>query len=362
MSLSKDEVAHLVKSAYASLGSGDHNAWIKEFNAKIAKHIFEREQLIPGSLDNCFDRWCHDAETSDKVKEFLKQIEIRNPYLAMAIRSAEFLQIISSIKDGKRRTLTVAITFSQKDSRLESLCDYPMRAYLLDSADVVFGLNTEVSIRVDGPNVPKNVDHFVSEVKRRKEALGLLIEHSHSIVAGSMAFDITYAPEQEFLYKATCQPANWALLNKVAEMYLSDDRREKMICRVRLALTKGGVMRPFVKLYRDGDALAVQSNIAEEVEFMRHFTEAIAIALADGKVEDTQFIMSKWIPQGFEIMAKLRGYKSDVEEQRLLTAGGANWKNDPVADTSGPASPENGQKVAPGVSVVAPPKSSAARA
>jgi len=81
-------------------------------------------------------------------------------------------------------------------------------------------------------------------------------------------------------------------------------------------------MRPFVRLYKEGDSMAVQTNCDNEQSFLDHFTEAMSKIIEDGKYEgDWEFQLRHWIRQGFEIMAKLRGYKSDVQEERVITAG-----------------------------------------
>lgn len=80
-------------------------------------------------------------------------------------------------------------------------------------------------------------------------------------------------------------------------------------------------MPPYVKLFKSGDHLAVQTNCTSEHEFVSQFTAALAVVQPTEKGQRWLEALRGWIPQGFEILAKLRGYKSDVQEERVLLAG-----------------------------------------
>lgn len=103
-------------------------------------------------------------------------------------------------------------------------------------------------------------------------------------------------------------------------------------------------MRPFVKLYKNGDDVAVQTNCTEDRSFVEEFAITLA-ALIDRNGDrgyDWQFDLERWFGQGFEVLAKLRGYKADVVEERLITAGRLSpCPGDLIVDSNDPASARN---------------------
>lgn len=104
---------------------------------------------------------------------------------------------------------------------------------------------------------------------------------------------------------------------------LTEDQSRKMFGQAR---PKGvQPMTGYVRFYRDGDHLAVQTNCTEEDEFMRHFAQAIASSVSEHRLSDDE--TRAFLKHGFEIACKLRGYKAQVEEQRVLTAGPSNWSH-----------------------------------
>lgn len=86
---------------------------------------------------------------------------------------------------------------------------------------------------------------------------------------------------------------------------------------------QGQSMKTFVNLYfHEGSGAAVESNATEPSEFIQHFTPQFArVCQSDryGLTEPTA--LNDWMEQAFDILAKLRGYKSEVYEERLLIAG-----------------------------------------
>jgi hypothetical protein len=82
-------------------------------------------------------------------------------------------------------------------------------------------------------------------------------------------------------------------------------------------------MREYVKLYRDGDAVAMQTNCTDEPAFVRQASAALGEALENPKREGrADELLNMWVPQIVDICAKLRGYKAPlVDEQRVLTVG-----------------------------------------
>ena len=77
-----------------------------------------------------------------------------------------------------------------------------------------------------------------------------------------------------------------------------------------------------VKLYKDGDTMAILTDANDEREFSESFADALSLLIESGKyVGDWSFQLERWLPQYVEICCKYRGYKSNVKEKRLLTAG-----------------------------------------
>lgn len=80
-------------------------------------------------------------------------------------------------------------------------------------------------------------------------------------------------------------------------------------------------MRDYVKLYRDGEDVAIQTNITSEETFVREVSDALGGKLLSVG-EDASFVLQSYLPQIIDICAKLRGYKAPlVDEQIVLTAG-----------------------------------------
>jgi hypothetical protein len=98
--------------------------------------------------------------------------------------------------------------------------------------------------------------------------------------------------------------------------------------------------REFVKLYKDGNVTGVETNAADSPDFMRLLAQALGKLVEDGKYEsDWEYQFSQWLPQAFNINAKLNGYKSDVQEIRVLRSGYSSFSsNDEVyATPTGPS-------------------------
>lgn len=81
--------------------------------------------------------------------------------------------------------------------------------------------------------------------------------------------------------------------------------------------------REYVKLYQDGDSVAISTNVVDEADFMRRAASALADVVNENPgdpANETRLL--NWLPQITDIVCKLRGYKAPlVDEQRVLTAG-----------------------------------------
>lgn len=75
------------------------------------------------------------------------------------------------------------------------------------------------------------------------------------------------------------------------------------------------MMRGDVRFHREGDKFAISTNTETE----RDFLDGAAAALAG--LIPTADDLSRWLPLIVDIGAKMRGYKADVIEKRLIVAG-----------------------------------------
>ena len=79
-------------------------------------------------------------------------------------------------------------------------------------------------------------------------------------------------------------------------------------------------MRTYVKLYKDGDRMAVETNAETEEQFHSAFCAELSEVLPDFG-GDAEFQLGYWLKNYVDICCKLRGYKADVHETRVITAG-----------------------------------------
>lgn len=94
-----------------------------------------------------------------------------------------------------------------------------------------------------------------------------------------------------------------------------------------------------VELYKEGDRLAILTNATNEYDFFESFCDLLGrmieedvYAGRDDNFEedgpplphfgnDWDFQLRYWLPEMVDIVCKLRGYKNEVHESRLLVAG-----------------------------------------
>jgi hypothetical protein len=81
-------------------------------------------------------------------------------------------------------------------------------------------------------------------------------------------------------------------------------------------------MSAIVQLHKDGDNMAISTNAATEQEFMGEIASLLALKIHAGDHEgDWEFQLERWLPQIVNVCCKLRGYKADVTEHRVIVAG-----------------------------------------
>lgn len=86
--------------------------------------------------------------------------------------------------------------------------------------------------------------------------------------------------------------------------------------------TEWETMRLKTEFFKNGDAMAIRTNAATEDEFIDSAAVILDRLIEGGKYDhDWDFQLTRWLRQIVDITCKLRGYKADVDEQRVLTAG-----------------------------------------
>ncbi len=77
-----------------------------------------------------------------------------------------------------------------------------------------------------------------------------------------------------------------------------------------------------IKLYKDGDSMAIKTDCKNEEDFINQFSRLLESMIDEGKYHnDWHFQLSYWLPQFVDICCKLRGYKNSVTERHILIAG-----------------------------------------
>ena len=87
-----------------------------------------------------------------------------------------------------------------------------------------------------------------------------------------------------------------------------------------------------VKLFKDGDSMGVETTCTDPDVFTKYFCLAITSLMEqkafkidnDGHPGDWQYQLERWIPNAFDVLLKLKGYKSDAVEAKIIRAG-ATW-------------------------------------
>jgi hypothetical protein len=81
-------------------------------------------------------------------------------------------------------------------------------------------------------------------------------------------------------------------------------------------------MSAVVKFHKDGNSMAISTDAASEAEFMAAVVETLAAKIDSLEhATDWEFQLERWLPQIVNVCCKLRGYKADVTEHRVIVAG-----------------------------------------
>ncbi len=81
-------------------------------------------------------------------------------------------------------------------------------------------------------------------------------------------------------------------------------------------------MRLKTELFKSGDSMAIRTNATTEAEFIGSVSQVLSEMInGERYAGDWEFQFFRWLPQVVDICCKLRGYKSEVDEYRVITAG-----------------------------------------
>lgn len=95
--------------------------------------------------------------------------------------------------------------------------------------------------------------------------------------------------------------------------------RERAADTEPATLSQGKIMAR-TSIYQHEDEVSIVTDAKDERDFEDGFTRAFAALVANGN-GNGRAVQREAIKAGFDIVAKLRGYKSDVQERRVLSAG-----------------------------------------
>lgn len=80
-----------------------------------------------------------------------------------------------------------------------------------------------------------------------------------------------------------------------------------------------------VKLFKDGDSMAIVTDAANEDMFIEQVSEVLdALVEKNAFASDWAFQFRYWLKQVADICCKYRGYKNDVLEKRMLCSSSHN--------------------------------------
>lgn len=77
-----------------------------------------------------------------------------------------------------------------------------------------------------------------------------------------------------------------------------------------------------LELFRDGDRFGIVTDAADERTFIEQFSSAVSeLVHRESDPVKRRAEMNHWIRQSFEVICRLRGYKSTVRTRTLIEAG-----------------------------------------
>lgn len=88
------------------------------------------------------------------------------------------------------------------------------------------------------------------------------------------------------------------------------------------------MVRGVVRLHRNGEKFAISTNAETERDFLDGLASALAGEDSSFEVCCNSAVMARWLSLGIDVACKLRGYKSDAVEKRVIMAGAWMPDND----------------------------------
>ncbi len=101
---------------------------------------------------------------------------------------------------------------------------------------------------------------------------------------------------------------------------------------------EAGVRKALVKFFERDGSRAVWTNADNPNDFLLSAALQMDVVLPDNGDKGRADMLADWLPQIVEIAAKLKGYKADVYEERVIIAG--RWRPDEDAEVLAPESIE----------------------
>jgi len=103
-----------------------------------------------------------------------------------------------------------------------------------------------------------------------------------------------------------------------------------------------------VKLFKDRESMGVETSCSDPDVFCKNFCVAITSLMEqeafvvnnDGNPDDWQYQLERWIPNAFEVLLKLKGYKSLAVEEKIIRSGVGWYGGDSLIYEAGDV-PEN---------------------
>jgi len=139
-------------------------------------------------------------------------------------------------------------------------------------------------------------------------------------------------------------------LTKAEAKWLNDPDPEATLPGAKWVVIpeRGGIaMRLKTEFFKSGDSMAIRTNARTEDDFIRSASEVLDEMIENERFAgDWEFQLFRWLPQIVDIACKLRGYKADVQEERVLIAGGLPLDERELVGATKESSPQFGTPVA----------------
>lgn len=136
--------------------------------------------------------------------------------------------------------------------------------------------------------------------------------------------DYVWQMKREIIIRALCGDHQSAPESQVAHDFRTDVEHirnyKDQIRRERVR--KEGSNMNTVKLFKDGDTMAIETTCVDETVFIQRVSAVLGeLADAGAHINDWDFQLNIWLPQIVDICCKYRGYKNTIRTETVYTAG-----------------------------------------